>query len=451
MIHGTEEGKNRRRWSTAARTLLCLLLAVCAFAAFSAPDIRLSSLLPKHKKTLTIGFFYGGTGPRGYEGAQNTVLSAIKEYHKQYPDVELRFEKGILCDDYSEWLMGKYLEGIEPDVFVAQQEDLSALAEKNMLMPLPEEPPGKEPVSYPPLLEACRWGGVLYALPVMCNPQMMAVNTCFLRTYVGHDPGTDWSWGEFRQMCRICTRQSGGALDHPRYGVTGYTWEMAAASNAARLFDEYGIKNYLAETRCVQAVTFHYRLNGLLTDMADFSSGHVAFSPMWADNWRKYSTEPYAAVDENSFSWYCTTMPAGPGGDNISRTELLAGAITRRNTCREEAVRFLKILAEDNTIQQSVLEQTWCLPASSKILPHYTGTDRISADGSKSSHRAGAVDYDMLDQILQKAVVIRRFGEYEDILHKLDREIGEAGSSSGNFAVSLRKISNTMETYAGKH
>ena len=36
MIHGTEEGKNRRRWSTAARTLLCLLLAVCAFAAFSA-------------------------------------------------------------------------------------------------------------------------------------------------------------------------------------------------------------------------------------------------------------------------------------------------------------------------------------------------------------------------------------------------------------------------------
>ena len=298
MIHGTEEGKNRRRWSTAARTLLCLLLAVCAFAAFSAPDIRLSSLLPKHKKTLTIGFFYGGTGPRGYEGAQNTVLSAIKEYHKQYPDVELRFEKGILCDDYSEWLMGKYLEGIEPDVFVAQQEDLSALAEKNMLMPLPEEPPGKEPVSYPPLLEACRWGGVLYALPVMCNPQMMAVNTCFLRTYVGHDPGTDWSWGEFRQMCRICTGQSGGALDHPRYGVTGYTWEMAAASNAARLFDEYGIKNYLAETRCVQAVTFHYRLNGLLTDMADFSSGHVAFSPMWADNWRKYSTEPYAAVDE---------------------------------------------------------------------------------------------------------------------------------------------------------
>ncbi len=450
MMHGTEEGKNGRRGTGAVRTLLCLLLAICVFAFISIPDIRPSFLRPNHKKTLTIGFFYGGKGPQGYEGAQNTILRAVEEYKKQHPEVELRFEKGIPCDDYSEWLMGKYLDGKEPDVFVAQQEDLSVLAEKNMLMPLPEGTALKETAFYAPLLEACRWGGVLYALPVMCNPQLMAVNADFLNTYVRHRPDTDWNWGVFHQMCRICTGKSSTAKDFPRYGLTGYTWEMAAASNAAKLFDEYGIKNYLNETRCVQAVTFHYRLNGLLTDMVNFASGQVAFAPMWAGDWRKYSSAPYAAVHENTFSWYCTSMPAGPGGGNISRTEMLAGAVSHRSASREEAVRFLEFLAGDETVQKSVLGETWCLPASSEILPKYADAASVTEDSLKSPYKAAPVDYALLDEILKNAVVIRRFGGYEDILHKLDSEIREAGNSSGNFAVTLRRISNTMETYSGK-
>ena len=464
----TDVGKTRTLRTDTVRILVCLLFAIFAFEVFSIPGIRLSFFLPKHNKSLTIGCFYGGTGPGDFEGVQNTILLAIGEYQKKYPDVEVQFEKGIPCEGYSEWLMGKYLEGKEPDVFIARQEDLSVLTKKNMLMPLQDEPVQKMKAFYPPLVDACRWDGILYALPVMCNPQMMAVNIDFLRTYVGNDPSPEWSWGDFHQMCRICTGSSVKAQDYPRYGVTGYTWEMAAASNGAKLFDEYGVNNYLDELKCVQAVTYHHSLNDLMTEMVDFTSGQTAFSPMWASDWRKYSTPPFAATQENGFSWYCTTMPAGPGGGNISRTELLAGAVSRRSTCREDAVHFLEILAGNDTVQQSVLDETWCLPASSKILPRFVSSNQSSVDSLKyhpsadkskyqtstgrlkSTYEASAVDYGLLDQILNKAVVIRRFKGYEEILHKLDSEIREAGNNSGNFAVSLRRISNTMETYTGK-
>lgn len=126
----TDEGKTRTLRTDTVRILVCLLFAIFAFEVFSIPGIRLSFFLPKHNKSLTIGCFYGGTGPGDFEGVQNTILLAIGEYQKKYPDVEVQFEKGIPCEGYSEWLMGKYLEGKEPDVFIARQEDLSVLTKK---------------------------------------------------------------------------------------------------------------------------------------------------------------------------------------------------------------------------------------------------------------------------------------------------------------------------------
>ena len=439
------------------RTLLCLFLAVCAFFAFSLPDFGPLGLLHRHTRVLTVGFFCGGDGEQDFEGVQNIVLQAIERYREQYPDVEVRFERGIPCEDYSEWLMGKFLDGTEPDVFVARPEDLSVLSVKKMLLSLSEGSAEKETEFYAPLLEACRWNGTLYALPVMCNPQMMAVNRDFLRKYVGNDPGADWSWGEFHQMCRICTGTSSGTQEILRYGVTGYTWEMAAASNAARLFDENGIENYLDETKCVQAVTFHYRLSSLLTDMVGFESGQVAFSPMWASDWRKYCTAPYSVEKGEDFAWYCTTMPGGPGGSNISRTEMLAGAISRRCAGRAEARAFLEILSGDEEVQRSVLDETWSLPASAQILPQLAAGADMENDGASARKdlqnlppKVQEIDYGLLDDVLKNAAVIRRFSGYEDIFNKLDSEIREAGSSSGNFAVSLRRISNTMEKYTRK-
>ncbi|MDO5132084.1 MAG: extracellular solute-binding protein [Eubacteriales bacterium] len=378
---------------------------------------------------LTVGFFYGSSGSQGFEGVQEVIREAVLEYKRRNPDAVVQFEEGLRKEDYPEWLMTKYLAGKEPDVFLVGQAELQALAEKEMLMPLSKE--AVEGGLYASLVDACRREGELLALPVMCDPEMMAVQEDLVREYAGELPDRSWQWGDFHQMCRQCTGTGREAGETHRYGVRGYTWEMAAVSNAAEIFDESGKHNYLDSRGCVQAVNFQYRLSALETDTVNFDSGRLAFSPMWVSEYRKYSSWPHKIEKYNSFSWSCTTMPAGPAGSNISRTELLSAAVSRRSSHREEAVEFLEILAGCRTVQQAVLDKTWCLPASEEILQ----------EPSAGLLRGECL---LFDTMLHSASVIRRFDGYEDLVRRIDTEIEKAGAGTENFEISLRRISREL-------
>lgn len=57
----------------------------------------------------------------------------IKEFEKEYPNVTIKYESGVMKDDYSEWLSQKALKGDLPDVFMVLPEDFSTFSSVGML------------------------------------------------------------------------------------------------------------------------------------------------------------------------------------------------------------------------------------------------------------------------------------------------------------------------------
>ena len=53
------------------------------------------------------------------------IDQVIKEFEKEYPNVTIKYESGVMKDDYSEWLSQKALKGDLPDVFMVLPEDFS--------------------------------------------------------------------------------------------------------------------------------------------------------------------------------------------------------------------------------------------------------------------------------------------------------------------------------------
>ena len=77
---------------------------------------------------LRVGIFYGSNwevpGTVHYE----ILDKAIKKFKSKYPNMKVEYEKGILSDDYSEWLSEQILKGEEPDVYLVLDEDFHTLA-----------------------------------------------------------------------------------------------------------------------------------------------------------------------------------------------------------------------------------------------------------------------------------------------------------------------------------
>ena len=91
----------------------------------------ISSLIYLHygdQNTLRVGIFYGSNwevpGTVHYE----ILDQAIKKFESKYPNVKVEYEKGILSNDYSEWLSEQILKGTEPDVYLVLDEDFNTLA-----------------------------------------------------------------------------------------------------------------------------------------------------------------------------------------------------------------------------------------------------------------------------------------------------------------------------------
>ena len=64
------------------------------------------------------------------------IDQVIKEFEKEYPNVTIKYESGVMKDDYSEWLSQKALKGDLPDVFMVLPEDFSIFSSVGMLQRL---------------------------------------------------------------------------------------------------------------------------------------------------------------------------------------------------------------------------------------------------------------------------------------------------------------------------
>lgn len=110
---------------------------------------------------------------------------AIKKFESKYPNIKVEYEKGILSNDYSEWLSEQILKGTEPDVYLVLDEDFNTLASlgalKNLDMLVGGDKEFDSDVFYSSVYKAGQYEGSQYALPMECNPTLMFVNKTLLQ------------------------------------------------------------------------------------------------------------------------------------------------------------------------------------------------------------------------------------------------------------------------------
>ena len=215
----------------------------------------ISSLIYLHygdQNTLRVGIFYGSNwevpGTVHYE----ILDQAIKKFESKYPNVKVEYEKGILSNDYSEWLSEQILKGTEPDVYLVLDEDFNTLASlgalKNLDMLVGGDKEFDFNVFYSSVYKAGQYEGSQYALPMECNPTLMFVNKTLLQKEGIKVPDNDWTWDDFYDICKTIVKDSDGDGQMDQFGCYDYTWLQAVYSNGITPFNQSGTSsNFLDE------------------------------------------------------------------------------------------------------------------------------------------------------------------------------------------------------------
>lgn len=403
----------------------------------------------KGKKILTFAMFVNSNWDVPGDKTLKIVEDAIEKFEKKYPDIKVEYESGILKEDYSEWLTSNFLTGNEPDVFMITKEDFSSLSSKGALLNLDklikEDKEFSKSSYYSALIESGQYEKVQYALPYESVPVLMCVNKTLLEKAGIEMPKNNWTWGDFHKICRKVTRDKNNDGKIDQFGVYNYSWEDAAYSNGASLFNEEGTENYISNRKVVNAVNFVYKINaltkGYTVTKTDFESGRVAFYPMLFSEYKTYKTYPWKVERYTNFDWTCITMPAGPEGDNISELDSLLGGISSRTNKKELAWEFLKLLTYDEEIQKKISIYSKGVSPLKKIVES-NDTCELSEKGNQEE-----LEIEFLEEVMKKGVTIPKFQKYEKALLIMNEGVMEAMESDKNIYVSMITLEKKIKNY----
>ncbi len=303
-------------------------------------------------RVLRVGVFSGSYWDAPIGNSCAVIDAAIERFEAEHPGVQVEYTSGILKRDYSEWLIGRFLVGREPDIFMILPEDFGMLYGLGALEPLDQWIERDGEVSqkdfYFAALEGGRTKDIQYALPYECVPTLMFVNKSLLREEGIAVPESDWSWEQFYDICAAVTRDLDGDGKPDRFGSYGYTWRDALASNGIAVFSEDGAHSLLAYPQAAEAAAFAQRLSALYQgceiSARDFDQGRVAFRPFLFSDYRTYQPYPWRIKRYSSFEWDCIPMPSGPSGSNSSELSTVMAGISSRTGKTGLAWEFLKEL-----------------------------------------------------------------------------------------------------------
>jgi len=396
----------------------------------------------KEKTVISIGFFSGGNWDAPGDESSKILDDAIAKFQKMHPDVEIKYESGILKKDYSEWLSGKFLIGSEPDVFLLAPEDFNLFASKKALLNLStlidKDKSFKKENYYKAAFDFGKYEEIQYALPYECMPTLICANKTLLKEFGIEFPSSNWNWADFHEICRRVSKDSDKDGETDRFGVCGYTWRDAAYSNGVMLFDDKGTKNYVNARGVVNAVNFVYAIyslsDGHEVSEKDFGLGKVAFRPMKYSEYKTYKAYPWRLKKYANFEWDCTTMPAGPDGSNACELDALLMGVSSRTRHKELAWDFLKTMTYDNEIQAEIFEYSdGVSPLKSVTGSYKSNYEMISAN--------------LLNKAMEQAVAPRRFAKYEEALAMLDDGVQNAINSQKNIQAALSSLHQKVNNY----
>ena len=394
---------------------------------------------------LRVGIFYGSNwevpGTVHYE----ILDKAIKKFKSKYPNIKVEYEKGILSDDYSEWLSEQILKGEEPDVYLVLDEDFHTLASLGALKNLEfvQLNIGRSFDVDDIILNVL--GGIIgYLLYI----GLTAIHNHLPKVLQKEGikvPDNDWTWDDFYRICEKMAKDSDGDGQIEQFGYYDYTWLQAVYSNGISPFNKKGTSSNFLDERFSQSLEFVKRLEetnrNYQVTSNDFDLGKVAFRPFTFSDYRTYMPYPWRIKKYSSFEWTCIRMPAGPSGDNRSEMSALMAGMSSRTGKKQAAWDFIKMLTTDEDIQKLIYEDTSAASVLKSVNTSKSTMNLLNKDTPGDS----IIDMSLLDTVIDTGVIPYRFKEYTEAYEKTDNLIKGYVNEKDDSSTFLFQMKNQID------
>ena len=403
----------------------------------------------RDQDVLRVGIFYGSNWEVPGTVHYDILDQTIKKFEAKYSNVKVKYEKGILSENYSEWLAEQILKGTEPDVYLVLDEDFNTLATLGALKNLDAVVKGDKEfdksVFYSSVYKAGQYGKSQYALPMECNPTLMFVNKTLLQKEGIRVPDNDWTWDDFYEICKKVVKDSNGDGQFDQFGYYDYTWLQAVYSNGISPFNRSGTTSNFLDERFSQSIEFIKRLEATNRNYQvrsnDFDLGKVAFRPFTFSDYRTYMPYPWRIKKYSGFEWTCIRMPAGPSGDNCSEMSALMAGISSRTGKGQAAWDFIKMLTTDEEIQSIIYEDT----SAASVLKSVNLSKNTMELLNKDTPGDSIIDMSLLHTVIATGVIPYRFKQYEEAYGKADSLIKSYVSKEEDSSTFLFKMKNQVD------
>lgn len=409
-------------------------------------------IYPKQQKiVLTFGMFAGNKWDVPDDNCYQMIDQVIKEFEKEYPNVTIKYESGVMKDDYSEWLSQKALKGDLPDVFMVLPEDFSIFSSVGMLKNLDSytkiDKAFKKSNYYEGSYDAGTYKGTQYALPYESVPTLMLVNKTLLKKEHIKMPGNHWTWDDFYKICQKVTKDTDGDGRLDQFGVYNYKWNDATLSNGGTLFNQSGTKCNLSSEPIENAILFTKKIEkissfrNLTSD--DFDSGNIAFRPMTFSEFRTYKPYPWKINKYFDFKWDCIRPPSGPDGENKTQVDNLLMGISNQTKQGDMAWQFLKKLCYETKTQQKIFQYRQGISPLKAV----TNSKQAQQVLEKSMGENMTDKMKLLDELMNNALQIPKFRRYNEAYQKIDSEMTRILTDEEEFDSNILKLKQEIDKF----
>lgn len=398
---------------------------------------------------LEFGMFAGSNWDVANANSYVIIDKVIAQFEAEHPGVKVHYTSGIRKTDYSEWYAQQVLKGKTPDVAMILSDDFDTLVSLDVLENLDDmeskDHSFRTEDYYTTALNTGKYRGAQYALPYETVPTLMFVNKSLLNHEGFMVPESDWTWDDMYDICSRITkdRDEDGMID--QFGTCNYSWQEAAYSNGAALFDEAGTESYFTDQRVIDSVKFAKKLSdlnqGQNVGQDKFDAGNVAFMPLTFADYRTYKTYPYKIKKYTTFKWDCITLPSGEEGDNVSEVNTLLMGIGKQSKHKELAWELLKLFTYDKENQLDIFRYS----QGASVLRSVTSSKEAEIILSEDTDdRERVIDNALLDVVIEKGVIVPKFTRYHETMVLAEGEIDKILTDDKNVESTLKIVQRNV-------
>lgn len=400
---------------------------------------------------LEFGMFAGSNWDVANANSYVIIDKVIDQFEAEHPGVIVHYTSGIRKTDYSEWYAQQVLKGKTPDVAMILSDDFDTLVALDVLENLDDMESRDHTFHvedfYTTALNTGKYQGAQYALPYETVPTLMFVNKSLLNHEGFLVPESNWTWDDMYDICSRITkdRDEDGMVD--QFGTCNYSWQEAAYSNGAALFDEDGTESFFTDQRVIDSVKFAKKLSdlnqGQNVGQDKFDAGNVAFMPLTFADYRTYKTYPYKIKKYTTFKWDCITLPSGQDGDNVSEVNTLLMGIGKQSKHKELAWELLKLFTYSKENQLDIFRYS----QGASVLRSVTSSNEAEIILSEDTDdRERVIDNALLDVVIQKGVIVPKFNKYHETMILAEGEINKILIDDKNVESTLKIVQRNVTT-----